>query len=57
MLTKSQKRYLFAIYRLGQNGRPVKSTEVASVLRDKGKHCQDDSEAYRRGLYNQRALP
>ena len=32
MLTKSQKRYLFAIYRLGQNGRPVKSTEVASVL-------------------------
>ena len=30
MLTKSQKRYLFAIYRLGQNGRPVKST--ASVL-------------------------
>ena len=32
MLTKSQKRYLFAIYRLGQNGRSVKSTEVASVL-------------------------
>ena len=32
ILTKSQKRYLFAIYRLGQNGRPVKSTEVASVL-------------------------
>ncbi|WP_295209661.1 metal-dependent transcriptional regulator [Ruminococcus sp.] len=32
MLTKSQKRYLFAIYRLGRSGRSVKSTEVASVL-------------------------
>ena len=32
MLTKSQKRYLFAIYRLGQNGRPVKSADVAKIV-------------------------
>ncbi len=32
MLTKSQKRYLFAIYILGQDGKPVKSTSVAEFL-------------------------
>ncbi|MGN1102527.1 MAG: hypothetical protein ACI4RG_10060 [Huintestinicola sp.] len=28
-LTYSQKKYLFAIYKLGQNGEEVKSSEVA----------------------------
>lgn len=32
MLTKAQKRYLFAIYRLGQDGKSVKSTEVSKIL-------------------------
>lgn len=32
MLTKSQKRYLFAIYVLGQEGKAVKTTKVAEIL-------------------------
>ncbi|MBP1535773.1 MAG: metal-dependent transcriptional regulator [Ruminococcus sp.] len=32
MLTKSQKKYLFAIYMLGQEGGAVKSTTVSDVL-------------------------
>ena len=32
MLTHSQKKYLFAIYKLGQNGRPVKSADVAKIV-------------------------
>ncbi|MDO4944738.1 MAG: metal-dependent transcriptional regulator [Ruminococcus sp.] len=32
MLTNSQKKYLFAIYILGQDGKPVKSTSVADFL-------------------------
>ncbi|MBR1739161.1 MAG: metal-dependent transcriptional regulator [Ruminococcus sp.] len=32
MLTSSQKKYLFAIYMLGQNGSPVKSTAVSEML-------------------------
>ena len=30
-LTYSQKKYLFAIYKLGQQGGEVKSTEVAKI--------------------------
>lgn len=32
MLTNSLKKYLFAIYILGQDGKPVKSTSVAEFL-------------------------
>ena len=32
MLTHSQKKYLFAIYKLGQNGRSVKSADVAKIV-------------------------
>lgn len=32
MLTQSQKKYLFAIYRLGRDGKPVKSTLVSELL-------------------------
>ncbi|MGN1481329.1 metal-dependent transcriptional regulator [Porcipelethomonas sp.] len=32
MLTHSQKKYLFAIYKLSQNGKPVKSAEVAKIV-------------------------
>ncbi len=32
MLTKSQKKYLFAIYLLGQDGSPVRSTSVSDLL-------------------------
>ena len=32
MLTHSQKKYLFAIYKLCQNGRPVKSADVAKIV-------------------------
>lgn len=32
MLTHSQKKYLFAIYKLGQNGGPVKSADVAKIV-------------------------
>lgn len=32
MLTNSLKKYLFAIYILGQDGKPVKSTAVAEFL-------------------------
>lgn len=32
MLTRSQKKYLFAIYSLGQNGEKVRSFEVAKVV-------------------------
>ncbi|HCJ42203.1 metal-dependent transcriptional regulator [uncultured Ruminococcus sp.] len=32
MLTKSQKKYLFAIYLLGQDGGSVKSTSVSDFL-------------------------
>ncbi|MBR1864815.1 MAG: metal-dependent transcriptional regulator [Ruminococcus sp.] len=32
MLTKSQKKYLFAIYLLGQGGSRVKSTSVSELL-------------------------
>ena len=32
MLTKSQKKYLFAIYPLGQDGGSVKSTSVSDFL-------------------------
>ena len=31
-LTYSQKKYLFAIYKLGQNGEDVKSSEVARLV-------------------------
>lgn len=31
-LTYSQKKYLFAIYKLGQNGKEVKSSEVAKIV-------------------------
>ena len=31
-LTYSQKKYLFAIYKLGQNGEEVKSVDVANVV-------------------------
>ena len=31
-LTYSQKKYLFAIYKLGQNGEEVKSSEVAKLV-------------------------
>ena len=31
-LTYSQKKYLFAIYKLGQNGEEVKSSEVARLV-------------------------
>ncbi len=31
-LTYSQKKYLFAIYKLGQNGEEVKSSEVAKIV-------------------------
>ena len=31
MLTYSQKKYLFAIYKLGQNGGRVKSTDIAGI--------------------------
>lgn len=31
-LTYSQKKYLFAIYKLGQNGEDVKSAEVAKLV-------------------------
>lgn len=31
-LTYAQKKYLFAIYKLGQNGEEVKSTEVARLV-------------------------
>lgn len=31
-LTCSQKKYLFAIYKLGQNGGSVKSAEVAKIV-------------------------
>lgn len=31
-LTYSQKKYLFAIYKLGQNGKEVKSSEVADLV-------------------------
>ena len=31
-LTYSQKKYLFAIYKLGQNGEDVKSSEVAKLV-------------------------
>lgn len=31
-LTFSQKKYLFAIYKLGQNGNEVKSAEVANTV-------------------------
>lgn len=31
-LTYSQKKYLFAIYKLGQKGGEVKSTEVAKIM-------------------------
>ena len=32
LITQSQKKYLFAIYSLGQDGRSVKSTEVSKLL-------------------------
>ena len=32
MLTYSQKKYLFAIYKLGQNGKDVRSAEVAKIV-------------------------
>ena len=32
MLTYSQKKYLFAIYKLGQNGSVVRSAEVAKIV-------------------------
>lgn len=32
MLTYSQKKYLFAIYKLGQNGNEVKSADVAKIV-------------------------
>jgi len=32
LLTKSQKKYLFAIYLLGQDGGSVKSTSVSDFL-------------------------
>ena len=32
VLTYSQKKYLFAIYRLGQDGKDVKSTDVARLV-------------------------
>lgn len=32
MLTYSQKKYLFAIYKLGQNGCEVSSAEVAKIV-------------------------
>ena len=31
-LTYSQKKYLFAIYKLGQNGGEVKSSDVAKIV-------------------------
>lgn len=31
MLTYSQKKYLFAIYKLGQNGNEVRSADVAKI--------------------------
>lgn len=31
-LTYSQKKYLFAIYKLGQNGEEVRSSEVAGLV-------------------------
>lgn len=31
-LTYSQKKYLFAIYKLGQNGNVIKSSDVASLV-------------------------
>ncbi|MDO5150312.1 MAG: metal-dependent transcriptional regulator [Oscillospiraceae bacterium] len=31
-LTYSQKKYLFAIYRIGQNGEEIKSSEVAKFV-------------------------
>ena len=49
------------IYKLVKDKKQGKSCQVHRGSfcsgRDKGKHRQDDSEAYRRGLYNQRALP
>jgi DtxR family Mn-dependent transcriptional regulator len=32
MLTYSQKKYLFAIYKLGQNGNEVRSADVAKIV-------------------------
>lgn len=32
MLTYSQKKYLFAIYKLGQSGNIVKSADVAKIV-------------------------
>lgn len=32
MLTYAQKKYLFAIYKLSENGAPVRSTEVSRVV-------------------------
>lgn len=32
MLTQSQKLYLYAIYKLGQNGNTVRSAEVAKIV-------------------------
>lgn len=32
MLTFAQKKYLFAIYKLGRNGAPVRSTEVSRIV-------------------------
>lgn len=32
MLTSSQKKYLFAIYRLGLEGKSIRSTEVSKLL-------------------------
>ena len=32
MLTYAQKKYLFAIYKLGRNGKPVRSTDVSKLV-------------------------
>jgi len=32
MLTYAQKKYLFAIYKLGRNGEPVRSTDVSKLV-------------------------
>ena len=33
MLSAAKKRYLFAIYELGQTGKPIRSKDIASSLK------------------------
>lgn len=58
MLTYAQKKYLFAIYRLGMNGPVISSSDVSRLVGCiQGKHGENESQRLqRRGVHSEGAV-